>query len=201
MKTKFAGTTAAVLLAASLSTPASAAFITGSISFSGGLSALSDIVNDVTIFNIGTPTIANGGTGDFLGVAGVTTTSDIDTGSPSGVIYNIGGFSFTLSAINNIVALPVVCDAGLCSDSQTFQMIGSVSAAGFESSAFAGIFSANGTCLESNVTDVCDNGTKSASWSSSVVATGLPAETPVAPTLALFGIGLAGLGLTRRTKA
>ncbi|MCB1688554.1 MAG: hypothetical protein KDI33_08715, partial [Halioglobus sp.] len=82
MKTKIAGLSAAALLAASLSTPASAAFISGSISFSDGLDTLGNIVSNLTTFDIGAPTNASGGTGDFAGVAGVTATSDIDILAP-----------------------------------------------------------------------------------------------------------------------
>jgi hypothetical protein len=200
LKTKIAGLSAAALLAASLSTPASAAFISGSLSFSDGLDTLGDIVSNLTTFDIGAPTNASGGTGDFLGVAGVTTTADIDTLAPGGVIYSVGGFSFTLGSVSSVVTVPFACAGGLCTDSKGFTIAGTVTGAGFDPTAFLGNFTANGTCLE-GAPGACTDGTRSGSWSSSVVALERPSDTPVPATLALIGLGLAGLGWTRRAKA
>jgi hypothetical protein len=200
MKTKLAGLSAAALLASSLSMPASAAFISGTLSFSNGLDTLGDIVSDLTLFDIGSPTNASGGTGSFLGVAGLTTTSNIDTTAPGGVIYSIGGFTFTLTSISALSTDPLNCAGGLCEDAIEFNIAGTVTAAGFDASTFLGKWTANGTCLE-GVPGSCEAGTESGSWSSSVVATGRPSQTPVPATLALLGVALAGLGWTRRSKA
>jgi hypothetical protein len=200
LKTKIAGLSAAALLAASLSMPASAAFISGTISFSDGLDTLGDIVSDLTVFDIGAPTNASGGTGSFLGVSGLTTTSDIDISAPGGVIYSIGGFTFTLTSISAVVIDPFACSGGLCEDGKEFNISGTVTAAGFDASTFIGKFTANGSCLE-GIPGACEDGTQSGSWSSSVVATGRPSQTPVPATLGLIGLALAGLGWTRRSKA
>tara|TARA_R110002049_G_scaffold301274_1_gene493221 strand:- start:3134 stop:3745 length:612 start_codon:yes stop_codon:yes gene_type:complete len=198
LKTKIAGISAAALLAASLSAPASAAFISGSISFSDGLDTLGNIVSDLTTFDIGAPTIASGATGDFGGTAGVTATTDIDTLAPGGVIYSVGGFSFTLDSVSNITSNPIACNGGLCTDSKSFTMSGTVTGAGFDPTAFLGNFTANGSCQGAG--GAC-TGNQSGSWSSSIVALERPADTPVPATLALIGLGLAGLGWTRRAKA
>jgi hypothetical protein len=200
MKNKLAAL-ATAFLAASFSLSASAMPIIGTISFSNGLDSLSSIVSDLTTFDIGAPTNASGGTGDFLGVAGLTAVNDIDILAPGGVIYSVGGFDFTLASVNNVTSNPINCFGGLCNDSKGFQIIGTVAAAGFDSSQFIGRFTANAVCLESDVTaGTCSAGTESGSWSSSVVATA-SVQVPAPATLLMFGAALVGLGWSRRKKA
>jgi hypothetical protein len=207
MLKKFGRLSAAALLTAGLSAPASAGFINGSLSFSDGLDAgsLASIVNALTVFDISGPTIASGGTGDFAGVAGLTATSDIDITAPGGTIYALpvieGGFAFTLANVSNIVSSALSCNGALCNDAKAFTISGTVTGIGFDATNFEGNFTANGTCTRAGQSDNCEGGSQSASWSSSVVALGTPVTVPVPATLALFGLGLLGLGVSRKKKA
>jgi hypothetical protein len=196
-------TAAAGVLSIGLSATAYADFIDGSVSFSDGLDNPSNIVSDLTLFELGDPTNASGGNDDFSSLSGQqATVSDIDTDNPAGDLFAVGGFTFTLSAISGTIASPPECLAGLCGDEVTFDIAGTVSGNGFETTNFIGNFTAQGTCREAGNSGRCQPGTQTGSWSASIVTLpGSDTEMPVPGTVGLLGIGLLVFRFIRLRRA
>lgn len=181
---------------------ANADFISGSISFSDGFDPIPVVVSDTSFFDIDSDnTVTFAGSGDFSGIGTVNSAGDIDVGAPGGVLYDVPGFSFTLDNIIGEAVGALACNNGLCTDNRQLTLIGTVSGGGFDDTFWQGTFTANGSCAGAN--GACtDNTTYSATWSSSLTALERPPEEmPVPGALALLGIGLAGLGWTRRRNA
>ncbi len=189
---------------------AQAAFINGSLSISDGGLTLpglpsTSIVSELTSITQGSPVAANGCTGDFgvsadcFGVQATTSTISIPGNSGT---YSWNGFTFTINSITNVTPTALHGAAGtnvLLSDALLFQVSGTVTGGAFDPTAFSGIWTANGSCAGDNPPATC-NANASASWSVSLTALGQETTVPEPASIALIGIGLAGLGLARRRK-
>lgn len=199
---KFGVLAAGLLLAAS----AQAAFVEGSLSFSGFLdntpgAGSASIVGALTSIDVSAFALAGSPTGVFA--AGPAVAYDFSTAVTPFTVFTSGGFTFTVNAVESVVgATPMDCIAGgsgfLCDDSLLIDFTGFVTGAGFDATAFNGNFSAQGTCSSSD--GVTCSGPSSASFSASIVSTGR-GVVPEPGTLFLAGLGLAGMALVSRRKA
>ena len=118
-------------------------------------------------------------TGNITGLTGYSTTGNLsdftfNPSTPINPLWTIGGYSFAATSFS------------ITNQNASFlnvSGVGTISKAGFDNTAGIFTYTANATGIDSF------------SWAASSSAVPLPG------TLALFGLGLAGLGLTRRNKA
>ncbi|BCG65568.1 MAG: hypothetical protein methR_P3413 [Methyloprofundus sp.] len=199
---KLALIASAAALSLGLSAQANAAFINGSISFSGGLDAttLGDIVSPLVTFTPDVLALASGSTGDLTGSNGIAGVNPFSVGDTNVVIFTAGAFTFELLLTANLAPNAISCDgAGLCVDSTALDITGSVTGGGFDPTAFSGTYTANGSCQGPANGTSCTSD-RTASWSSSVTALGtnVVPTVPEPATVALLAVGLIGAGAARR---
>ena len=201
---------AVAVAAAALAAPAAnAAFINGSISFTGffqdqaALYNLStSMVSLLNTFDVDSVALAGATTGNFIGSNGFGTASDFTISAVPQQMFLRNGFSFKVLAWGPSSNVGMSCVTAQCTDALSFTGVGEVSKAGFQNTGFTMSWSAQGSCNESLTTaNTCADGTATASYSASFSATGKEVRIPEPGSLALVGLALVGLGFTARRRA
>jgi hypothetical protein len=209
MKKRIVGLLAGVAMVALAAPNAEAVFITGGLTVADGITAASlpapgnsEIVSMATSIDHELA-LTSGGSGDFAGLGGLNPAmTDFAFGSPILVnpLFTAGGFNFVITSAVVAATNNFGCNAGqgTCNDGLTLDLMGYVTAAGFDQTGLTGSLSLSGSCV-GNITDGCLSDINGG-YTYSLAATGREVPSPEPASLLLFGAGLIGLA-TRLRKS